>query len=215
MECFSDKFKLVSKVGPQCDPKLLETWLKILEFTSQVWINCEHQINLYSQPCGSLLAEIAEKLKKAKVSYKLTFSYPASIFYSLGIEFGRHIDSLDNGKISAGLAVLFIKWGAFLENEEVLSYKSFTSGYSESLNYVEKLGWSDPMYYGLKAVQVSIQNSCQRQLDPSEILEHAADSAENAALQSLNDDKNMKVDAGAHVVGITARAVYQAYKISQ
>eukprot|EP00090_Calanus_glacialis_P010791 TRINITY_DN19263_c0_g1_i1.p1 TRINITY_DN19263_c0_g1~~TRINITY_DN19263_c0_g1_i1.p1 ORF type:complete len:217 (-),score=44.37 TRINITY_DN19263_c0_g1_i1:66-716(-) len=215
MESSEASLKLVAKVGPICDPESLKTWLKILEFSSQVWINCEQQINLYSQPCGTLLAEVAEKLQKAKVSNKTTFTHPASVLYSLGLEFGRNIDLDKNGRLSAGLAVFFIKWGAFLEQEEMLTYESWLAGFSESLDHVETLGWSGPMFSGLKAIMLSIESSCQDIFSISDILEDAAAAAENAALETKQDNIDVKVDAGAHVVGITSRAVYQAFKITQ
>ena len=87
-------------------------------------------------------------------------------------------------------------------------------GFSESLTYAEILGWSHPMFCGLEAVQLSLKSSCHKKLYVSEILQLAASSAENAALDSTDVDRNKKVDAGAHAVGITARALYQAFKIS-
>jgi hypothetical protein len=214
MESSEASLKLVAKVGPSCDPESLKIWFKILEFSSQVWINCEHQINLYSQPCGTLLAGIAEKLQKAKVSNRTTFSHPASVLYSLGLEFGRHIDLDRNGRLSAGLTVFFIKWGAYLEHEKLLSYESWLSGFSESLDHVETLGWSGPMFSGLKAILFSLESSCQDIFSVSDILEDAAAAGENAALETKQHNIDMKVDAGAHVVGITSRAVYQACKIT-
>jgi len=216
LDCSIPSFKSVAEVGPQCDPETLKTWLKILEFSSQVWINCEHQINLYSQPCGTLLAKIAEQLQKVKVSDITAFSKPATIFYFLGLEFGKWIDlDNNNGRLSAGLAVFFIKWGANLEHEKVLTFESWLSGFSESLKHAEKVGWYGPMFSGLKAVLLSIERSCQKRCNISDTLEHAANAAETTAIETKMGDIDMKVDAGAHVVGITARAVYQAFKITQ
>ena len=80
---------------------------------------------------------------------------------------------------------------------------------------LEILGWSGPMFSGLKAILFSLESSCQDIFSISDILEGAAAAAENAALETKQENIDMKGDAGAHVVGITSRAVFQAFKITQ
>jgi len=202
------------KQAQKCDQGPLKTWFKVLQFVSQVWINCECQVNLYSQPCGTLFATIAKKLQKSRDSNITAFQNPIKVLYFLALEFGGYIDSEKYGKISAGIAVLFIKWGSILETEEELSLKSWFSSFGESSIHVKTLGWSGPILEVLEAICITYEGCSKEASCTSDVLELVASAAENAALRTKKVDPE-KADAGAHVIGITARAIFQAYKITQ
>ena len=70
MICSEPSFITVVKEVTQ-DQGSVKAWFKILEFVSQVWINCEFQVNKYSQPCGTLFATVAQKLQKSLESNTL------------------------------------------------------------------------------------------------------------------------------------------------
>ena len=215
MSCSEHRLKTASvvKEGLQ-DQGSVKTWLKILAFASQVWINCEFQVNKYTQPCGTLFAKVAEKLQKSQKSDKTAFQKPVSVLYFLGLEFGDYIGLGMNERTSAGLAVLFIKWGSMLEKVKELNSEAWLFSFCESVKHVTSLGWSGQMLEGLKAISISVKSSYQKKLSMCNLLELAAAAAENAALETRKDDVLDKGDAGAHVVGITARAVFQAYNIT-
>jgi len=207
---------LSTGVGPKSDSKSHKSWLKILEFIFQVWINCEHQINKYAQPCGSLFAGVAEKCKKAALksnSSQNFLFYPSCIFYLLGLEFGNNSDSPQNGRLAAGLSIFFIKWGEFLESVTNLDARTFINSFHQSLNYVTPFVGSDqPVFKALRTVLCDAEVSLINNRDAFEILGNIANAAENAALETSELSEDQEIDAGAHVVGITGRAIYQAYR---
>ena len=103
----------VSEVGPRLSEEQFKVMQKVVDFTSQVWINCEHQVNMYLFPCGELFAEIATNLRKLLNSNVMR--YPCSLFFTLGLQFGGYINHRDFGDTAAILAILFMKWAKSLE----------------------------------------------------------------------------------------------------
>ena len=200
----------INPVGPKFEGDGVKAWWKVLDFTSQVWINCEHQVNMYGNSCGSLFASVGNNFRdrKAISAGSNTINQPVSIFYSLALEFGKHIDSEDFGKEAALMAIFFIKWAAFLEKMNSLSFNILIDGFCESMNHVDNLKsyWSDPMLECLQTGRKTIEKIRSRN-DILIILQSAASNVEIAAAKH-------KGSSGSHLVGITFRAIFQALKMS-
>ena len=197
--------KFVKAVGPKFEGCSSRSWEAVLDITSQVWINCEDQVNKYGSPCGSLFASVATGFKERKTVGR-GINYPVSIFYSLALEFGKHLHNKQFGREASIMAILFLKWAAFLEREESLSLKVLIDGFCVSLDYIDNLerSASDPMIQCLQAGQAIIRKVTS-EADLLVFLQEAASVTETAAEGS----------AGSHVAGITLRAIYQALKMSQ
>ena len=202
--------KLVNPVGPKFDAESVGAWLRVLEFTFQVWINCEDQVNMYpGEPCGSLFAGVANSFKESKAISRgsNTINHPVSIFYSLALEFGKHIDSQEYGRVASYISIIFIKWAEFLEGNNSVSFNHLIDGFYESLNFVGNIKCSHPVIQCLQSGKDSVMKIRNKD-DIVTNLQEAASVTEIAASES--DRKS----SGAHVVGITLRAIYQALKIS-
>ena len=201
--------KFVSPVGPEFDGDSVGAWLKVLDFTSQVWINCEDQVNMFAgDPCGSLFAGVANGFKDSKAISRGTNSinHPVSIFYSLALEFGKHIDSQEYGNVASFMSIILIKWAEFLEGNNSVSFNLLIDGFYESLNFVENLKFPHPMIQCLRSGKESLMK-IKNKADIVIYLQQAASVTEIVASES-------EKSSGAHVIGITLRAIYQALKIS-
>ena len=201
--------KFVKPVGPKFDGDCIGAWLKVLDYTSQVWINCEAQVNMFAgDPCGSLFAGVANSFKESQAISKgtNTINHPVSIFYSLALEFGKHIDSKEYGSVASFTSILLIKWAEFLEENNSVSFNLIIDGFYESLNFVGNLKCSHPMIQCLQSGKESVMK-IKKSDDIVTYLHEAASVTEIVASESDGS-------SGAHVIGITLRAIYQALKIS-
>ena len=208
MEYGKDQWERINSIGPKFEGDSTRAWLNVLDFTSQVWINCEDQVNMYGNPCGSLFANLANGFKDSQAISRgsNTINHPVSIFYSLALEFGKHIDNQEFGRVAAIMTIFFIKWAEYLELNNLLSFNLLIEGFCESLNYVKNVKSSDPMIECLLCGKEAIRNVLNRD-DLMMCLEKATSITENFA-------SKRKSSSGCHVVGITFRAIYQALKIS-
>ena len=55
--------RAVAGVGPGLAPAQLQVWRTVLQFVTQVWINCRGQVDLYRNPCGAVFASLATRLQ--------------------------------------------------------------------------------------------------------------------------------------------------------
>ena len=198
--------KFLNAVGPKFEGDSSRSWVTVLDFTSQVWINCEAQVNMLGSPCGSLFASVASGFKDSKTISRCIeiINHPASVFYSLALEFGKHVENKQFGREASVMTILFIKWAASLEQQESLSIKALINGFCEGMDYIDKLERpdSDPMIQCLQSGQAIIGRiTCQADL--LILLQEAAAITEIAAAER-------KSSAGSHLAGITLRAIYQA-----
>ena len=203
------KMKFVKPVGPKFDGESIGAWTKVLDYTSQVWINCEDQVNMYAgDPCGSLFAGVAGGFKDCKAISRdsNTINHPVSIFYSLALEFGKHIDNQECGSVASLMSIILIKWAEFLEGNNSVSFNHLIDGFYESLNFVENLKYSHPMIQCLQSGKESVMK-IRNKADIVMYLQEAASVTEQFASKSESS-------SGAHLIGITLRAIYQALQIS-
>ena len=198
--------RFISSVGPKFEGGSARAWLTVLDFTSQVWINCEKQVNMYGSPCGSLFAKVANGLKDSRAISRgsNTINHPVSVFYSLSLQFGKYIDNQEFGDVAAIMTIIFIRWASTLEPHNVLSSNILVEGFCESLSYVETYKLSHPMIQCLLSGGEVVRNMINEE-DRVISLEKAASITETFASKRQSS-------AGCHVVGISVRAIYQALK---
>ena len=209
--------ELVNEYGPQFSESQFVTVLKVLDFTSQVWINCEDQVNMFQNPCGQLFSKMASNIRinlKAK-----QFQFPCSLISTLGLQFGHFIRDKSHMKIASILCVLFLKWSQYIETKSrssnaTVDLKLLLEGLSQGLMHVEEIQ-ANPSHFvrTLKSGHSQIEKlKCNSSAeDVLQCLECAADAAETYANTHL---VNGIKAAEAHLVGITLRAIYQAFKIT-
>ena len=201
--------KFINPIGPKFDGDSIGAWLRVLDFTSQVWINCEDQVNMYpGDPCGSLFAGVAGDFKDCKAISRdsNTINHPVSIFYSLALEFGKHIDSQEFGNVASLMSILLIKWAEFLEGNNSVSFNILIDGFYESLNFVENFKYSHTMIQCFQSGKESVLK-IKKKDDVVMYLQEAASVTEEFASKSDGS-------SWAHLIGITLRAIYQALQIS-
>ena len=201
----------VSEVGPRLSEEQFKVMQKVVDFTSQVWINCEHQVNMYLFPCGELFAEIATNLRKLLNSNVMR--YPCSLFFTLGLQFGGYINHRDFGDTAAILAILFIKWAKSLEalSPHTIESQLFLHGFNSAFSHIENIKSSSHLLQSLKAGHCELSRNLSREIDMMKVLEAAASSAEDHGNKTFVNGKKV---AESHVVGITLRAIFQAFKVS-
>ena len=209
--------ELVDEFGPQFSEAQFVTVLKVLDFTSQVWINCEDQVNMFLNPCGQLFSKIASNIRnnlKAK-----QFQFPCSLLSTLGLQFGHYTSDKSQKKIASILCVLLLKWSEYIEchsqgNDTTVDLQLLLEGLSQGLMHVEEIQ-ANPSHFvrTLKSGHSQIEKlKCSATAeDVLQCLESAADAAETHANTHLVN--GIKV-AEAHLVGISLRAIYQAFKIT-
>ena len=203
----------VSPIGPRLDDTSYKILMKVIDFTSQVWINCEDQVDLYHFPCGRLFANVAIKVREIIDCEE--FRFPCSFLFTLGLEFGKFAENKVFGDIASILTLIFIKWGAFIESRcrttSTVTFKMYVDGLSTSLSYVENIKKCD-MLQCLKCGHTQLTGAkvnCNS--DILKCLEAAAFTSEKNANENIVKGKKI---AGLHVVGITLRAIFQAVKVT-
>ena len=200
----------VRPIGPKLSREQSKTLLKILDFSSQVWINCEHQINMYKGPCGELFAVIGNRMRRWL--HHESFEYPCSLLYTLGVEFANYTSCKDLGHIASILTIFFINWANFLETQfqQTVDSHAFLSGLDFSLNSTEEFKENSPLLMSImcghkKLMNIESDDGILRNL------EAAASSAEKNATENCVHGRKI---AESHVVGITFRAIFQACKVT-
>ena len=199
----------VSPIGPKLSREHFKILLKILDFSSQVWINCEHQINMYKDPCGEIFAVIGQRMRR--LMHCESFEYPCSLFYTLGVEFANFTSCKDLGHIASIMTLFFINWANFLETQfqQTVDSHAFLAGLKFSLNSIEEFRENSPLLTSLFSASEKLTNiDCD---DMLKNLEAAASSAEKSATENCVNGRKI---AESHVVGITFRAVFQACKVT-
>ena len=199
----------VSPIGPKLSGEQYKVILKILDFSSQVWINCEHQINMYKDPCGEIFAVIGQRMRR--LMHCESFEYPCSLFYTLGVEFANFTSCKDLGHIASIMTLFFINWANFLETQfqQTVDSHAFLAGLKFSLNSIEEFRENSPLLTSLFSAHEKLTNiECD---DMLKNLEAAASSAEKSATENCVNGRKI---AESHVVGITFRAVFQACKVT-
>ena len=199
----------VSPIGPKLSGEQYKVILKILDFSSQVWINCEHQINMYKDPCGEIFAVIGQRMRR--LMHCESFEYPCSLFYTLGVEFANFNSCKDLGHTASIMTLFFINWANFLETQfqQTVDSHAFSAGLKFSLNSIEEFRENSPLLTSLFSASEKLTNiECD---DMLKNLEAAASSAEKNATENCVNGRKI---AESHVVGITFRAVFQACKVT-
>ena len=102
----------VGPIGPKLSREQYKILQRIVDVSSQVWINCEHQINMYTDPCGEIFAYVGQRMRRF-MSHE-SFKYPCSLFYTLGVEFGNYTSRRDFGHVASILTMFFINLANFL-----------------------------------------------------------------------------------------------------
>ena len=201
-------FALVEPVGPIISNDQHKVLVKVLDFTSQVWINCREQTNFYVNPCGDLFANVATTVRDNMLVDE--FKYPSSLLYTLGMEYGHYSDHENYGNVAAIMSIFFIKLGHKLEVAgQSLSCNLIFVSANDVICQLENINKSpllQCLHAGLKEMLKTPRNS-----NILSCLELAASHAENYALKNLIDGKK---DSSSHVVGITLRSIFQACKTS-
>ena len=202
--------KPVSPIGPKLYREQSKILLKILDFSSQVWINCEHQINMYQDPCGEIFAVIGKKVRRWM--HHEAFEYPCSLFYTLGVEFANYTSRKDLGHIASIMTMFFINWANFLETQfqQTVDSHAFLSGLEFSLNSIKEFRDTSPMLMCIMSGHEKLTN-IESDDDILKNLEAAASSAEKNATDNCVNGRKI---AQSHVVGITFRAIFQACKVT-
>ena len=200
----------VSPIGPKLYREQSKILLKILDFSSQVWINCENQINMYKDPCGELFAVIGKKVRMWM--HHETFEYPCSLFYTLGVEFANYTSCKDLGHIASIMTMFFINWANFLETQfqQTVDSHAFLSGLDFSLNSIKEYRDKSPLLRSIMSGHKKLTN-IESDDDILKNLEAAASSAEQNATENCVSGRKI---AESHVVGITFRAIFQACKVT-
>lgn len=197
----------VKNVGPLLTHAQHKVFKKVIEFTSQVWINCAKQTNMYDSPCGDMFSKIAKNIQKIMTDNQ--FKHPSSFFYTLGLEFGSFIDHSIYGEIGAICSIVFINVGIFLEAANKFDFYVMRKSLIDSLSKVEKLSGNSVIMClnsGIKELQkISSYGEILK------YLEAAAFKAEKYAMDHVVGGKKV---AGLHVVGITLRSIFQAVKVT-
>ena len=201
----------VNPVGQKIDEASYKILLKVIDFTSQVWINCEEQVDMYQFPCGTLFANVARKVREIKNC--IEFWFPCSLLFTLGLEFAKYADNNFFGDIASIMTLIFIHWAAFIEVrcKSGVTFKLCVDGLSDSLSYVENIQNCD-MLQCLKYGHLQLTNAkinCNS--DILKCLQAAASSSEKNANENIVQGKKI---AGSHVVGITLRGIFQAVKVT-
>ena len=199
----------VSPIGPKLSREQYKIILKILDFSSQVWINCEHQIKMYKDPCGEIFAVIGNRMRR--LMHCESFEYPCSLFYTLGVEFANFTSCKDFGHIASIMTMFFINWANFLETQfqQTVDSRAFLAGLNFSFNIMEEFRENSPMLTSLFSGHEKLTN-----IESDDILknlEAAASSAEKSATENCVNGRKI---AESHVVGITFRAIFQAFKVT-
>ena len=166
---------------------------------------------MYLFPCGELFAEIATNLRKLLNSNVMR--YPCSLFFTLGLQFGGYINHRDFGDTAAILAILFIKWAKSLEalSPHTIESQLFLHGFNSAFSHIENIKSSSHLLQSLKAGHCELSRNLSREIDMMKVLEAAASSAEDHGNKTFVNGKKV---AESHVVGITIRAIFQAFKVS-
>ena len=198
----------VCPIGPKLTKKQSKILAKILDFSSQVWINCEHQINMYEDPCGDIFAAIGERMRK--MMHHESFDYPCSFFYTLGVEFGNYTKHMIFGHIASILTIFFINWANFLETQfqQTVNSHAFLTGLDFSLNRIEEFSNNSPLLRSLLSGHEEFKN-IESDNDILKIFEAATLSAEKNVTENTVNGRKV---AESHVVGITFRAIFQAFR---
>ena len=220
-----DKMKLLHK---ECEINLkfkedvhIESFKKVLDFTTQVMINCEHQINRYQNPCGTLLKNLGQKIKEELQETDLKELSPCSVLYYSAIiiynqgGYGQN-KHLGTYSVRSGIQLFLILIADEIIELGELNFESFVKSVKFSCDRLETIGWKDKIFlYGIKPFTHTLYKNYADGRDMKECVQLAARAAEISALQtSSRNELDSEVDAGAHAVGVITRALYQAINIS-
>ena len=205
----------VKPVGPRFSEDQMRTVVKVLDFTSQVWINCEDQTNMFHAPCGSIFSKIAVKIRNNLKDHSQFLQYPSSLFYSLGLTFADQSRS-ERDRLCAEMSILFIKWGHFVEDQSPTEFVDpvvLMKGLGAALRHLETVKRNQSsLMRTIECGYCEIEKSdCSTADGVLHCLVTAASSAETYA--NTNLVHGIKV-AESHLVGITLRSIYQAFKLT-
>eukprot|EP00088_Acartia_fossae_P035868 TRINITY_DN36991_c0_g1_i4.p1 TRINITY_DN36991_c0_g1~~TRINITY_DN36991_c0_g1_i4.p1 ORF type:complete len:219 (+),score=17.30 TRINITY_DN36991_c0_g1_i4:24-659(+) len=210
MDLFDDD----NKIDLLVPDSRIASYRKVLEFTCQVMINCEHQINKYSSPCGTMLATVAQEIKSQTLNKKLEELSPCTILYSVAVRLSSNKFSSESPTVKSGLSLFLMYLSDELLLSDSLSQASFQSSLNKSLEKVKRLGWQDQMLtHGLEPFIKSFSKQHSDGCDLLKCLEEGASAAEQAALTTKINAGDLG-DAGAHAVGVFTRALFQAFRIT-
>lgn len=203
-----------NKIELYFEQKYILVYKKVLEFTLQVLINCEHQINKYNRPCGTMLSSVASSIKSQIKDRNIEELSPCAIFYCAALSI-QNYEARKKDSLESGLSLFLIFLADSLLDSDELSLSSFVLGLNKSLNLVEKSGWKDGMLTnGIEPFILAVERNYTDGCDTKYCIQAGASAAELAARNSSNSDKVEDGDAGAHSVGVFTRALYQAINIS-
>ena len=84
-------------------------------------------------------------------------------------------------------------------------------GFNSAFSHIENIKSSSHLLQSLKAGHCELSRNLSREIDMMKVLEAAASSAEDHGNKTFVNGKKV---AESHVVGITIRAIFQAFKVS-
>jgi len=201
-------FDCGSLIGAKVAAGQLKAYGSLLNTCSQVLINCEHQINRYQNPYGTVLADIARKTKKSAEDLSLAETRPCFLLYNMGIEFSE----ADGQPVSAGLSLLCLKMADELMVSGDITFRSLVNALTASLEYTEQQGWKEKiLIFGIKPFCQTLRRLFEAEHSMNFCLGEAASAAESAAMESNGSGVP---DSGAHAVGVFTRAIHESIKAS-